>query len=98
MAAHGRDTITFAIRGPVVITDLPGLCERFSVLLDLTAPEVAYCEVGDLDVDAVTIDALARLQLTARRRGCEIRLTGVCAELRELLAFSGLETVLPEQA
>jgi anti-anti-sigma regulatory factor len=42
-----------------------------------------------------TLDALARLQLTARRHGCEIRLVGVSPELRELIAFAGLEAVLP---
>jgi hypothetical protein len=42
-----------------------------------------------------TLDALARLQLAARRRGCEIRLVGVSSELRELIAFAGLEAALP---
>ena len=42
-----------------------------------------------------TLDALARLQLAARRRGRAIRLVGASPELRELIAFAGLETVLP---
>jgi ABC-type transporter Mla MlaB component len=96
MAVHERDTITFAIRGPIERADLPGLCDRLCSLLERAAPAVAYCEVGDLDVDGVIVDALARLQLAARRRGCEIRLRGVSGELRELLALAGLEAVLPE--
>ena len=44
--------------------------------------------------DAVTIDALARLQLTARRLGCRLRLRHASPELRELVAFMGLRRSL----
>jgi ABC-type transporter Mla MlaB component len=46
--------------------------------------------------DAVTVDALARLQLAARRHGCQVRLRGASMELRELVAFMGLRDVLPD--
>ena len=39
--------------------------------------------------------ALARLQLAARRHRCVIRLRGASDELRALVAFIGLEDVLP---
>jgi anti-anti-sigma regulatory factor len=42
-----------------------------------------------------TLDALARLQLAARRLGGEIRLVGPSPELRELIDLAGLGTVLP---
>ena len=45
--------------------------------------------------DAVTCDALARLQLAAKRLGCQVRLRNASPELRELVAFMGLEDVLP---
>ena len=45
-------------------------------------------------VDAGTVDALARLQLAARRRGCCIRLYDASPELLELLDFMGLSDVL----
>lgn len=41
-------------------------------------------------VDFTTVDHLARLQLTARRLGGEIRLTAVSPRLRELLDLAGL--------
>jgi hypothetical protein len=50
-----------------------------------------------LAADAVTLDLLARLQLSARRCGFELRLRGSSPELRELIAFAGLEQALPEQ-
>jgi hypothetical protein len=42
----------------------------------------------------VTVDALARLQLAARRHRCLIRVRGASVQLRELIAFMGLEDVL----
>ncbi len=95
MAIPQLGTITFEVRGPIARTDLPGLCDRICRLLGEADPVVAFCEVGSVDPDAVTIDALARLQLAARRRGCQIRLRHASPALLELLAFLGLSDVLP---
>jgi anti-anti-sigma regulatory factor len=45
-------------------------------------------------ISLATVDALARLQLAARRRGCELRLRGLPRELRELIELAGLTAVL----
>jgi ABC-type transporter Mla MlaB component len=89
-------TIAFAIEGPIARADLPGLCERVCAILERSGAGVALCDVRGVDVDAVTVDALARLQLAARRHGCQVRLCNTSNELRELLAFMGLRDVLPE--
>jgi ABC-type transporter Mla MlaB component len=47
------------------------------------------------DPDCRTVEALARLQLAARRGGRRIVLHGPCRELRELVALCGLSEVLP---
>ena len=52
------------------------------------------CDVGTFPPDAAAIDTLARLQLTARRLGLELRLRHVSNELQDLLAFAGLREVL----
>jgi ABC-type transporter Mla MlaB component len=96
MAVHDRRTIAFAIRGPIVRTDLPQLTERVCSLLHETHAAVAICDVNGVGADAVAVDALARLQLAARRHGCQVRLQRASAELLELVAFMGLEDVLPE--
>ena len=44
--------------------------------------------------DLGTVDALARLQLAARRSGLELRLRHVPEELGELIAFVGLTEAL----
>ena len=66
----------------------------------MTAPRAStiVCDVGALAADAVAVDALARLQLTARRLGLEIRLRDASIELQELLAFVGLRDVLRVEA
>jgi ABC-type transporter Mla MlaB component len=96
MTLQERGTITFAIRGPLMRADLLGLAERVCGLLTMSGAAVALCDVRGVAVDAVAIDALARLQLAARRHGCQIRLRGASAELRDLLNLMGLRDVLPE--
>ena len=58
-------------------------------------PKPLVCDLAGLDhVDAATVDALARLQLAARRHGCRLRLRRAPAELQCLLEFTGLSEVL----
>jgi len=98
LASPEPRTILFVIGGPIACADVPGLCERVRVLADGSDAEVVVCDVGALvDPDAVTVDALARLQLTARRLGRRVRLRHASAELQELLAFVGLDEVVPFQ-
>jgi len=96
MAASASQIVMFAIDGPVARTDLPRLCEQVCVLIERTGADVALCDVSKVDPDAVSVDALARLQLAARRRGCQARLRGASIELLELLAFMGLRDVLQD--
>jgi ABC-type transporter Mla MlaB component len=88
-------TIRFAVTGPIAREDLPGLCDRVCALLGASDADIALCEVRGVEPDAVTIDALARLQLAAQRYGCRVRLQGASPELLELVAFLGLADVLP---
>ena len=95
MAAPLR-TIAFPVEGPIARADLPGLCERVCALLETSGADIALCDVNGIEPDGMTVDALARLQLAARRHGCEVRLRHASSELLELLAFMGLRDVLPE--
>ncbi len=96
MATRAPQTIAFAIGGPIARADLPGLCERVCALLEQSGADVALCDVSGVDPDAVTVDALARLQLAARRHCCQVRLRHASSELLELVAFLGLRDVLPD--
>jgi len=94
MVAPAPQTVVFAIDGPIARTDLPRLCDQVCALLDRTDADIALCDVTEIESDAVSVDALARLQLAARRRGCQARLRGASSELLDLLAFMGLRDVL----
>jgi ABC-type transporter Mla MlaB component len=91
-----QTTIAFAIEGPIACADLPGLCDRVCALLQESRARIALCDVSGVGVDAVTVDALCRLQLAARRHGCQVRLRHASSELLELVAFMGLQDVLPD--
>jgi ABC-type transporter Mla MlaB component len=96
MTASGPRTIAFAITGPIEPADLPGLSERVCALLEGSGAAVVICDVAGVEPDAVTADALARLQLAAGRHGCQVRLRHASDDLRALLAFLGLADVLPD--
>jgi ABC-type transporter Mla MlaB component len=95
MASPRPRTIAFVIKGPLEQTDLPGLCDRVCALLEQSGAAVALCDVCGIDSDAVTVDALARLQLAARKHRCQVRLHHASSELLELVDFMGLRDVLP---
>jgi ABC-type transporter Mla MlaB component len=96
MAVRDPRTLSFRIEGPITREDLPGLCDRVCKLLASSDADEAICDVSGVGVDAVTVDALARLQLAARRHGCRIRLCGSASpELLALVEFMGLTDVLP---
>ena len=93
--AASAPTITFAVWGPIRRDDLPGLCDRVCAVLSSARASTAFCDVEGVESDAVTVDALARLQLAARRTGCQVRLRNASGELLEVVAFMGLTDVLP---
>jgi ABC-type transporter Mla MlaB component len=89
-----RTTTTIAIQGPILRSDLPGLYRRVCALLARRETPVVICGVRGVEADAVSVEALARLALAARRSDCQVRLRGASKELRELVSFMGLDEVL----
>ncbi len=97
MVAPASRTIAFALGGPLARADLPRLYERVCELLETTGALLVVCDVSGLHADAVTVDALARVRLAARRNGCRVRLCRASDELLALLAFMGLRDVLSDR-
>jgi ABC-type transporter Mla MlaB component len=88
--------VSLRISGPLERAALPALFERACAQLEAEDAQVLRCEVAGADADAVTVDALARVALAARRRGCGVRLCGASEELLALVALLGLADVLHE--
>ena len=92
-------TVVLVLSGAITRADIPSLCERARRLLEVTAEERVVCDVeGVRDPDATTVDALSRLQLTARRLGREVQVDRAPRELLRLIDFMGLAGVLPARA
>jgi ABC-type transporter Mla MlaB component len=88
--------VELAVGGVITRRDVAGLCEQVRTLLDRGDVDALICDVrGLVEPDAVAVDALARMQLTARRLGRPMGLRNVGDELRELLVFFGLDGVFP---
>jgi anti-anti-sigma regulatory factor len=88
-------SILFVLGDPIARTDVPALCERLRIALEASDAAFVICDVCSLtSPDAVTIDALARLQLTARRLGCQLQLRHASPQLVALIAFMGLSGVV----
>ena len=83
-----------AVAGPLDATALPSLEADLGAALAGGACLVT-CDVSRVvGPPLAAVDALARLQLTARRQGARIRLQGVRPELAELLGLAGLAELL----
>ncbi len=95
----GPSVTVFVLGGPIARGDIPALCERARASLEGSDLGAIVFDVAELvDPDAVTVDALARLQLMARRLGGRIRLQHPYGELRDLIALMGLSEALPPVA
>ena len=96
MGLSAPQTISFAIPGPIARDDLPGLCHRVCALMTESGAGLLLCDVRGVPPDAVTVDALAQLQLAARRKRCQVRLRHASGELLDLVALMGLTDVLAD--
>ncbi|MEA2154310.1 MAG: hypothetical protein QOE11_450 [Solirubrobacteraceae bacterium] len=92
--APDPDAAVLLIERPIAGGDVAPLCERLRALAG-DGRRIVICDVAALAPDAASIDALARLQLTARRLGCAIALRHASRELSRLLSFCGLAGVVP---
>ncbi|MEU9736226.1 STAS domain-containing protein [Streptomyces sp. NPDC048002] len=79
------------LTGPVTKDDVTGWCDVVRALLEPPGARVVVCDVGGLGPPGLAhVDLLARLQLTARRRGGRIRLRDPDPALPGLLDLVGL--------
>ena len=97
MGIAPRPTVALAIGGPITRAALPALCARVCELLDRSGAGILLCDVRGVAADAVSVDALARVEVAANRHGCRIALRHASRELRDLVAFMGLGDVLPSE-
>jgi ABC-type transporter Mla MlaB component len=94
-ARQPPSSIVLVISAQVANDEVVALCERVRGLLERSESDLVICDVGALDdPDAATIDLVARLQLTDRRLGRQVRLLDACGELQDLIELTGLSEFL----
>ena len=77
--------------GPVTRDQVPGLCDDVRARLAAIGAGVVVCDVAGLGPPGLaTVDALARMQLAARRAGGRVRLRAPAPSLLLLLDLVGL--------
>ncbi|MFF5564313.1 STAS domain-containing protein [Streptomyces sp. NPDC012623] len=82
--------IVLVVAGHLTPADVPRLHEELNAALPATAADVICDVAGLVRPTLAAVEVLARLRLTARRRGCRLRLRGAGRELRTLLDLVGL--------
>jgi anti-anti-sigma regulatory factor len=95
---RARRTIRVAVRPQLARDEVRALGEQ--LVHRLSEGDVAEVQVDVSSVrapDVVYVDALARMQLVARRQDSRVRLIGPCPRLMELLALVGLEDMFPDE-
>jgi len=90
-------SIVFVVPGPIDAVDLDALGDAAGALIRASPSRASLiCDVGALDeLDETALDALARIQLAARRTGQSIRLRNASRPLVDLIALVGFGEVLP---
>lgn len=103
MAASVRRNPRAIVLGRAIApADVRALCERVTRLVadgSLPSEQPVVVDAGRLrSSDLGTIDALARIALTATRLGRPVRIVGASTDLLGLIAFCGLARRIPSEA
>ena len=94
MAGVRPGVVRLAVTGPIRRADLDGLSLRVCGFFSRCIGSTVDCDVTGVPADAVTVDALARLQWVAHKYGCTVVLRGAGADLLGLVDLMGLSRVL----
>lgn len=90
--------VTVRISPPVTREDAGGLQDQLRLVLREAAGAEVICDVGAIaDPDMVTVEILARMQLSAKRLGFSLRVRHASAGLAALLELTGLRDYVPLQ-
>jgi anti-anti-sigma regulatory factor len=86
-----------AVAAAVTRADIPALCADLADRLRANTGDVVVCDLTAVTApDLVTVEALARLRLTARRHGRAFTIRGCNPNLGGLIGLLGLGEALSE--
>lgn len=94
--ADGLGTTVFILRGRLERPQLLRICETAGRELAASPGSRVVCDVSAVvEPDAVVLDALARLVLTAKRQGHRIEVRDASQRLHALIELAGLTGIVP---
>src|SRR5215207_7839912 len=83
--------VDLILTGPIARAEIERLCEGTRDALEASDAHLVVLDLAAVgDADLVTIESLARLQLTVRRAGGRIRFGRASRELHGLVSMLGL--------
>jgi ABC-type transporter Mla MlaB component len=89
-------TIELQIAGRIDRADAARLGREIRTLLDAGDVAQIVCDLGAVtQADLAVVDALCRMRLAARRRGCQLLLRDASRGLLELIFLIGLTDIVP---
>lgn len=95
MSDDGLLPVVWPLAAVISREDIPALCDQLSVVVRYGGVRLVLCDVSQVAVhDAVLVEALLRLQLTAQRLGGRILVHRPSPQLLDLLTAMGLRAVL----
>lgn len=87
----GPVTRVLLLQSRMAPCDIPSLCNQVGRLLD-DGVDLIVCDLSGVDeADAFVVDAIARIQLVARRAGSQVRLDHASDAVEGLLVLAGLK-------
>jgi anti-anti-sigma factor len=94
--ANDPQTIELQIAGRIDRADAARLGREIRTLLDAGDVAQIVCDLGAVtQADLAVVDALCRMRLAARRRGCQLLLRDASRGLLELIFLIGLTDIVP---
>jgi anti-anti-sigma factor len=91
----GRGALVLVLAGRIDHENVPALVEGVCGVLESSGADQVICDVSAVSApDAVAVDALARLQLAARRRGSQVWLRTGDGPVADLLVLAGLDEIV----
>ena len=91
IAQRRSESLVLVLDGPAGATMVDALCDRMAIALTHTSADVVVCDIASpTEANVALVNALARMQLTARRLGRSITVRHACPEVRHLLDLLGL--------
>jgi ABC-type transporter Mla MlaB component len=95
VGGDGISEVILVVAAPLHHREVPALCSRTERLLRNGDITLVTCDVAAIDTpDLASLDAVARLALTARRVGATIQFVNACPGLSELIDQAGLTDVV----